>query len=137
MTIHIIKLCVGAESVADLAQWHKQRQRHRQELMHITRNMPKRADEVLDGGSLYWVIKSFVCARQKILELRPLVIDGVNHCGLVLDSELVRTELHPRRAFQGWRYLEAKEAPRDLITRKGSDEVPEEMARELAELGLL
>src|SRR5476651_2512095 len=104
MTIHLIKLSVGPETLSDLAAWQAQRlremKRNRQkpELMHVTRNTPRRAEELLDGGSIYWVIKGWVCARQKLLELRPLVRGGIPHCGLVYDRELVRVKLQPRRA---------------------------------------
>src|SRR5579872_5263615 len=114
MTIHLIKLSVGSESVADLAEWQAQRLKQLRrkglapELIHITRQMPKRADELLSGGSIYWVIKGFVCARQRLLGLRPLMRDGVPHCGLVYDKEMVRVSPRPRRPFQGWRYLNPK-----------------------------
>jgi len=143
MTIHLIKLAVGPESLADLIAWQKQRLKdmkrkgQKPELMHVTRQTPKRAEELLDGGSLYWVIKGFICARQRLLELRPVTRDGVPHCALVLGKELVRVRLRPRRAFQGWRYLNAKDAPPDLVKGKGDEDLPEEMRRELAELGLL
>jgi hypothetical protein len=143
MTVHLIKLSVGPNTLSDLAAWQTQRlkelKRNRQkpELMHVTRNMPKRAQEVLDGGSIYWVIKGWICARQKLLELRPLMRDGIPYCGLVYDKELVRVRLRPRRAFQGWRYFDAKDAPPDIVKGKGDEGLPDEMRRELSELGLL
>lgn len=141
MTVHLIKLCVGAESITDLAEWQaqrlaeKKRARQPQELIHITRHMPKRADEVLDGGSLYWVIKGYICARQKLLELRPITHDGTPHCGLVYDKELIRVVPRAHRPFQGWRYFDPKAAPKDLA--KGVGDISEKLQRELAELGLL
>lgn len=143
MTIHLIKLSVGPESLADLESWQAQRLKElkragrKPELIHITRQTPKRAAELLDGGSIYWVIKSWICARQKLLELRPMVRDGVPHCGLVYDAEMVRVKPVPRRAFQGWRYLEADDAPADIAKGTGIEDMPEKMRRELAELGLL
>lgn len=139
MTVHLIKLCVGCDSIADLQEWQQQRLKgmKRPELMHVTRNMPKRAIEVLDGGSLYWVINGFLCARQKLVELRPVTKHGIPHCGLILDSELIRVNPRPHRAFQGWRYFETKDVPRDLVKGEGVDDMPEKMRRELAELGLL
>src|SRR5258706_1385034 len=98
---------------------------------------PKRADEVLDGGSLYWVIKGQIAARQKLLAFRSVKKNGVPHCGLVYDKELVPVTLRPRRAFQGWRYLEAKDAPPDLAKTRGAKGLPEALQRELAVLGLL
>ena len=143
MPLHIIKLCVGCDSIADLAAWQKQRLKDKRakgqkpELMHVTRMTPKRADEVLDGGSLYWVIKGHVAARQKLLAFREVKKNGVPHCGLVYDKELVPVSPRPRRAFQGWRYLEAKDAPPDLARRAGARGLPEALQRELATLGLL
>eukprot|EP00435_Cladocopium_sp_Y103_P072709 s1_g41.t1 len=108
------------------------------EVMHITRMTPKRADELTDGGSIYWVMKGVVRCRQKVLELRPLVDEeGKKHCGLVLDPELVMTERLAKRPFQGWRYLETEAAPKDARTVDGEDEMPAEMREELRELGLL
>lgn len=143
MTIHLIKLSVGPESLADLEAWQAQRikeqKRHGQtpELMHITRQTPKREEELLSGGSIYWVIKGFVCARQRLIELRPLVRDGVPHCGLVYDKEMVRVHPRPHRPFQGWRYLTLKDAPPDIAKGAAEEDMPDEMRRELAHLGLL
>ncbi len=143
MPLHIIKLCVGCESLSELAAWQKQRLKEQRakgqkpKLVHITRMTPKRSDEVLDGGSLYWVIKGQIAARQKLLELRAVKKNGVPHCGLVYDKALVPVVARPRRAFQGWRYLEAQDAPPDLRKTKGAENLPEALQRELAALGLL
>lgn len=143
MTIHLIKLSVGPSTLSDLETWQKQRlqemeeQNQKPELMHITRHRPKRAEEVLDGGSIFWVIKGWICARQKLLELRPLIRDGVPHCGLVYDKELLRVKLQPRRPFQGWRYLAPKDAPPDLEKGMAEYDLTEDMRRELTALGLL
>ncbi|WP_316861678.1 DUF1489 family protein [uncultured Cohaesibacter sp.] len=144
MTVHLIKLCVGVDRVDDLEHWIAQRQLVRlaageaPEQIHTTRMTPKRRDELLDGGSLYWVIKGMVLARQRIIDLRSVVTaDGISRCQIVMDPELVRTEAQPKRAFQGWRYLKASEAPRDLIALDGDDDLPPDFRRELAELGLL
>ncbi len=143
MTVHIIKLCVGIDTLAELAQWQDMRMRDMKkrglapELMHITRQMPKRADEVLDGGSLYWVIKGIVTARQELIDLRPVMRDGIAHCALVYDPVLTIVRPTPRRAFQGWRYLEAADAPPDVARWTGKEEpYSESLRRELAELGL-
>ena len=143
MTIHLIKLSVGTESFADLrdrqaARLDTLRAAGKQaELMHVTRQMPKRAAEVLDGGSIYWVVKGFVVARQKMLELRPLEVNGVAHCGLIYDTDLVPVRSQPRRAFQGWRYLKPEDAPEDLPAGSGHEDLPEHMRQELRALGLL
>jgi hypothetical protein len=143
MTVHLIKLSVGSESLDDLAAWQKERLRDlktkgkKPELVHITRHMPKRADEVLDGGSIYWVIKGWIVARQKLLELRPLKRDGIPHCGLVYDRKLIPVEWRERRAFQGWRYLEPGDAPPDSHGGARAEGLPDHLRRELMELGLL
>lgn len=141
MTMHLIKLCVGADSITDLTNWQAQRlkdmKRAKQtpELIHITRHMPKRAEEVLDGGSLYWVIKGYICARQQLLELRPITYNGTPHCGLVYDKELIRVVPRAHRPFQGWRYFDPKSAPKDMAAN--SADMPEKLQRELAAIGLL
>ena len=141
MTLHLIKLCVGADSIEDLAQWQKTRAAQRKkkggsaDVMHITRMTPKRADELLKGGSLYWVIKGQIAVRQKLLALKPVVREGVPHCALVLDTKLVPTARRAHRAFQGWRYFEPSDAPRDLKARDKS--IPDRLRAELTDLGLL
>jgi len=141
--LHIIKLCVGCGSLADLAAWQKQRLTEKRakggkpELVHVTRMTPRRAEEVLDGGSLYWVIKGQIAARQRLLELRAVKKNGQPHCGLVHDKRLVPVSLRPRRPFQGWRYLEPGDAPPDLAGATGAKGLPEALQRELAALGLL
>lgn len=143
MTIHLIKLSVGPETLADLEAWQLQRiedmtrNHQKPELMHITRNTPKRAAEVLDGGSIYWVIKGWICARQKMLELRPIIYNDTPHCGLVYDTHLIRVEPRPHRPFQGWRYFDPKDAPPDRIRHDGEDELPDELRKELHILGVL
>jgi len=141
--LHLIKLCVGCDSLQDLADWQKQRLKEKKakgqkpELVHVTRQTPKRADDLLAGGSLYWVIKGQIAARQVLKELRPMTVKGVPHCGLVYDKTLVAVRPRPRSAFQGWRYLEAAEAPPDLAVAKTDKNLPEALRRELAALGLL
>jgi len=143
MALHIIKLCVGCDSLAELADWQKKRLKEKRakgqkpELVHVTRMTPKRGGEVLDGGSLYWVIKGQIAARQKLLAFREVKKNGIPHCGLVYDKKLVPVVARPRRAFQGWRYLEEKDAPPDLAGTKGAKGLPEKLQRELAVLGLL
>jgi hypothetical protein len=145
MTVHLIKLCVGVETIEELATWQAERlkrlkrARRTVELCHRTMQMPRRREEVLDEGSLYWVIKGFVLVRQRVLDLRPDVKeDGTACCGIVLDNELVATRAHPRRAFQGWRYLEAPDAPRDAgVIDVAADDMPRRMREDLRELRLI
>lgn len=144
VSLHLIKLCVGADSVRDLEDWiadrlADQRRRHRPvEHAHVTRMTPRRKDELLAGGSLYWVIRGFIQVRQPILDIQPVMDDeGLTRCRIVLDPALVPTEWQPRRPFQGWRYLEASDVPPDLGEGGGVNELPPHMKAELAMLGLL
>lgn len=145
MALNILKLCVGCDSVEDLEEWIVMKLDERRlagepaEHWHTTRMVPSRVDEVTSGGSLYWVIKGSVQCRQLITEIRPFVDDdGIGRCKLMLDSNVVRTEWQPRRAFQGWRYLKPEDAPADLgRSRAGLVSVPPKLRQELAELGLL
>lgn len=142
MTLHLIKLCVGVDSIQELVDWQNGRLKERKKrklplvLMHVTRQMPKRAGELVDGGSLYWVIKGHIAARQRILELKPVTKNGTPHCGIVYDPKLIPTVRRFHRPFQGWRYLAAKDAPPDARDLKGKN-LPEALKIELAELGLL
>ena len=141
MALHLIKLCVGADSIADLDAWVGERARAggARGSPHVTRMTPKRAAELVDGGSLYWVIKGQLAARQKLLEVEPFVdTDGIGRCRLWLAPEVVRVSPRPFRPFQGWRYLKPPEAPPDLDdAARGAAEMPEALRRELSELGLL
>ncbi len=140
MALNILKLCVGCESVEDLVDWQRSHPSPfpTGERQHVTRMWPKREAEVLDGGSLYWVIKGVILCRQTILRLdRVEGGDGILRCGLVLDPPVIRTEAAPRRPFQGWRYLDPKDSPPDL--RRGAaaePSLPPAMAIALAELGV-
>ena len=137
--LHILKLCVGADSVEDLTHWHAA---HRDlwppgTTAHVTRMWPKRESEILDGGSLYWVIKGVILARQRLLRLEERSgHDGITRCALILDAPVIRTESGPRRPFQGWRYLDPADAPRDLTTRSTDDTLPPALAQALADIGL-
>jgi hypothetical protein len=143
MALHLIKLCVGVDTVAELAQWQEKRlaqlkrKRKPLELMHVTRQTPKRADELLKGGSLYWVIKGQIAVRQRLLELRPVHRDGIPHCALVYDPKLVPVERRFHRPFQGWRYFDPKDAPPDLKGRARDIKMSDHLRAQLTELGLL
>jgi hypothetical protein len=127
----MIKLCVGCDTIEELEAWHAEASRPW--TMH-TRQTPKRAAEMIDGGSLYRVFKGVILCRQAILDVAT-VGEGVNaRCEVTLDREIIRVAPTPRRAFQGWRYLEAKDAPEDLPQDLCS-EVPADLARQLREIG--
>lgn len=140
-TINLIKLCVGAEAVQDLLDWQGTPRAHGPDGLprHVTRMWPKRAEELLNGGSLYWVFKGMVLARQRILRLDEVTGgDGITRCGIVLDPDVVLTRAAPRRPFQGWRYLRPEDAPADLPAgRTQEDALPEDLDRALAEIGVL
>lgn len=145
MTLHLIKLCVGVEDVDHLSRLQAgrladaRRRGEAPELKHLTRNAPRQVDEVLAGGSIYWVIRGLIRVRQRIVAIRRVKRDdGRPACALVLDPALVRTEIRGFRAFQGWRYLAPADAPGDAPPSKGAaGDVPAEMAAELKGLGLL
>lgn len=138
MPLHLLKLCVGIESVDELRRWTLLRAQKSPGLVHahVTRMRPSRDKEVWDGGSLYWVIKGQISVRQKLIGLEDFVDSaGVRRCALQLDDEIVAVAPRPCRAFQGWRYLKPEDAPPDL-TSAGAD-MPEALRRELSALGLL
>ena len=136
--LNLMKLCVGAEGPEDLLSW--QQQRHGDgPAIHVTRMWPKREAELLDGGSLYWVFKGVMLARQRLLRLDERIgDDGIRRCALVLDRDLIRVAAIPRRPFQGWRYLKSEDAPADLPKGRATEEpLPPKFAAALSEVGLL
>lgn len=142
--VNMLKLCVGAEAVSDLEAWQKRQRQLRtaqgQEPVHIhvTRMWPKRGDEILAGGSLYWVFKGLILARQKILRLDEVNgSDGIRRCGIILDPAIVRTQPMPRRPFQGWRYFAPDDVPDDLDpAQSGEPELPTDLANALSDMGV-
>lgn len=140
-SVHLIKLCVGAEAVEDLLDWQKNSRAQGPDGLPrcVTRMWPKRVDEVLNGGSLYWVFKGLVLCRQRILRFDEVDRgDGIARCGIVLDPEAVRVAATPKRPFQGWRYLPPEDAPRDLPKGRETEEaLPQSLQNALAEIGVL
>ncbi|MEM8732045.1 MAG: DUF1489 domain-containing protein [Pseudomonadota bacterium] len=139
-SIHLVKLCVGAEAVEDLETWQSNSRARGPDGLprHITRMWPRREAELLAGGSLYWVIKGMVLCRQKVLRLDPVTgRDGISRCAIVFDPEVVRTRPLPRRPFQGWRYLAVDDAPEDVPAGQAmEDALPPKLAAALAEIGV-
>jgi hypothetical protein len=145
--MHLIKLCVGVDSVEQLAAWQNERLKRARaagevaELAHRTRQMPRQREAILGaGGSLYWVIKGLIQARQKIVDLREeTATAGHSVCAIVFDDALIAVAPQPRRPFQGWRYLAPEDAPRDIgpALDPGDDDMPPAMRAALAELALL
>lgn len=145
MPLHILKLAVGCESVTDLKRRVADRvavakatgqPRHH---IHVTRMTPKRVAEVLDGGSIYWVIRGEIAAREKILAIEPFRDSaGINRCRLVMEPKVYAVAPRAMRPFQGWRYFTPDAAPPDLGRAAASiAAMPEPMRRELRDLGLL
>ncbi|WP_321390783.1 DUF1489 domain-containing protein [Emcibacter sp.] len=141
MTVHLLKLCVGIDSVEHLIEVRRGRQQTLPDgtpyNYHITRFTPKRAEDVLDGGSLYWVIKGFILVRQRIIGFEPVKTDNGTKCKIILDTELIRTESQPRRPHQGWRYLEPADAPKDIPDGGKVEDLPTDLRQDLQELGLI
>ncbi len=138
-SLHLIKLSVGTETVDTLKTWQSTPQAQGDDGLprHVTRMWPKREAELLQGGSIYWVIKGFVQARQTIVRLDEVVrSDGIRRCGIVLDPEIIRTASAPRRPFQGWRYLESSNAPVDLPSGQANDDLPPSLMAALADIGV-
>ena len=140
-TLNLIKLSVGSESVETQEAWQSQSQAQTADGLprHITRMWPKRSEALLNGGSIYWVIKGQIQSRQRILRLDEIIgQDGIRRCAIVLNPELHRTQSALRRPFQGWRYLTVDDAPPDLPKgRSNDDALPEALNRALAEIGIL
>jgi hypothetical protein len=145
VALHLIKLCVGVDGIEQLADWQSARLAERKKagekprIWHTTFQTPKREAELLDGGSLYWVIKGMVQVRQGIVGFEPgEKSDGRKGCRILLDPKLVPVRPVPRRAFQGWRYLGPDDAPADIAAGdRALADLPPKLRRELAELGLI
>jgi len=146
MPLHLLKLAVGCESIKELKGWVAERMATAktkglpQHHIHVTRMTPKRIDEILAGGSLYWVIRGEIAARESIIAIEPFRDrDGIGRCRLVLQPKVIAVSPRPMRPFQGWRYLNQDAAPPDLGKSAAASvaAMPEPMRRELRDLGLL
>ena len=139
MTLHLIKMAVGIADLDELAKIQKLRRQERGRYGFFTRNMPKRGDELLDGGSIYWVVKGYIRVHQRLLRIRAMEDEeGKRYCIVEYEKKLVPTLWQKQRPFQGWRYLLPKDAPRDRPPgATADDELPPGMAEELRSLGLI
>ncbi|WP_320177334.1 DUF1489 domain-containing protein [Roseovarius pacificus] len=139
--LHLIKLSVGTDSVESLMRWQSTPRAQGPDGMprHITRMWPKREAELLDGGSIFWVIQGLVQCRQRLLRLDEIIgEDGIRRCAFVLDPQIIRTTTAQKRPFQGWRYLRTGDAPADLpASRQSEDTLPPELSAALADIGVL
>ena len=136
MSLHLIKLCVGCDTVDELRAWRTAREGPDQPWILRTRQTPRLADQLVDGGSLYRVFKGSILCRQPIREVKCVGEGAERRCEITLDAMIALTVPTPRRAFQGWRYLDPKEAPADLEMEGGAHTVPPELARRLREAGV-
>ncbi len=144
MPLHLLKLCVGIDTIAELETHIAARLAtclaagSVGEQVHTTRMTPKRSGEIVGGGSLYWVIRGQVAARQPVRDIKPFIAaDGIGRCRLVLEPTVVPVLSRPCRPFQGWRYLPAADAPLDLADMPGADVMPESLRNALRELCLI
>lgn len=139
--INLVKLSVGTESIEGLRAWQSSLMAQTRDGLprHITRMWPKRGEELLAGGSIYWIIKGAILCRQKLIRLDEAIgSDGIRRCAIVTDPELIAVAATPKRAFQGWRYLQPNDAPPDLAKARPSDDaLPAEMQAALASIGIL
>ena len=143
--LHLVKLCVGVDTLDQLLGWQATAPERNAaqglppHIYHVTRMWPRRADDLLDGGSLYWVIKGQVQARQRIDALEERIgADGIRRCAIRLHPDLFATSPQPRRAFQGWRYLKPEDAPIDIgLANAQDDDLPLEMRKALSEIGVV
>jgi hypothetical protein len=140
-SVNLIKLSVGTETIEDLAAWQMTPRAQAPDGLprHVTRMWPKREAELLNGGSIYWVIKGVIQCRQRINRLDEYIgSDGIRRCAIVLEAQIIRTQGSVKRPFQGWRYLSGQDAPPDLPEgREAEDPLPVELNKALAEIGVL
>jgi hypothetical protein len=139
MPLHIIKLCVGVSEIDELRHWVSECKKGRDTLDHTTRMFPRRKEEIIPGGSLYWVVRGLILCRQPIKDLEAVTgDDGIERCRIVFKPQIIPVRPTPRRAFQGWRYLVEDDVPPDLDSKNAATaDMPPQMRKELAELGLL
>ena len=144
MTINLIRMAVQIESVAHLQQVQSKRllaatNKGQSRLFTFTRNIPRRTVELVNGGSIYWVIKRYIRIRQRILAIEKQTNrEGRSHCAIEIDPEPIQVVPRRQKAFQGWRYLQMEDSPQDLIaTDVDATDIPDELEKELRELGLL
>ncbi|WP_114394216.1 DUF1489 family protein [Oleisolibacter albus] len=140
MTLHLLRLAVGADSLEAMRAWRAEHQidwQGRPVVPTYTRRPPSRQAELLQGGCIYWVVKGFIRCRQRFIGFDTVDdSDGTSYCRMLMDPELVETDAVPKRPFQGWRYLKPEDAPADLGEGRGGGALPEHLLAELRALGL-
>jgi hypothetical protein len=135
VTLHLVKLCVGCDTVEELSAWQRERAPPGAPWILRTRQTPRLADRLTDGGSLYRVFKGAILCRQRILAVTCVEAEGQKRCEITLDPAPVLTVPTPRRPFQGWRYLELADAPPDLGNAEDGEALPPDLARRLRDAG--
>jgi hypothetical protein len=136
LTLHLVKLCVGCDTVDELLEWREPARRRGEPWILRTRQTPRQTQALLDGGSLYRVYKGFILSRQRILAVNCVGEGQQRRCEITLDEMVALTAPTPRRAFQGWRYLDPADAPPDLGDLTAADGLPPDLARRLREAGV-
>ncbi|MFL2801476.1 MAG: DUF1489 family protein [Paracoccaceae bacterium] len=141
--VNLIKLCVGNQNVSDLYNSQKNRIIHHEKsdlpaTFFITRMRPKRENEILNGGSVFWVFKGLILARQKIIGFEDFVSkDTIKRCKIILDRKIILTDTHQKKPFQGWRYFKEQDAPKDReIFSEDKLQLPLKIEKELSEIGI-
>jgi hypothetical protein len=134
MPLHMIKLVVGVDTIEEMVDWRRQNMAGGPWILR-TRQTPKRATELIEGGSIYRVFKGFVLCRQRILDVNTVGEGQATRCEITLDEEIVLVAPLPRRPFQGWRYFEHKDVPEDLGGHGEAAAIDQALAAKLRELG--
>ncbi len=139
--LHLTKRAVGAADIEHLRAWQAERLAGQPPLRHRTRNFPRRAAEVVDGGSIYWVVSGAMLVRQRVIDIVEDHWDDGSRCSaLILDPALVMVAGRPTKPFQGWRYLSPADAPPDLVwdrAAEGEAALPSGLRQELRALCLI
>ena len=138
-SIHLVKLSVGTKSIEDLTEWQSSSVMQSSDSCprHVTRMWPKREEELLNGGSIYWVFRGLILARQEIIGFQEIIgQDKISRCGLILSTVIYKTKPQPKKAFQGWRYLKNEDSPIDVGKYNQKEALPDSMELELSRLGV-
>ena len=137
MFLHILKLTVGIDEISSLRAIQHAKLKHDGLLFHYTRNYPRRAEEIISGGSIYWIIRGYIQVRQRIISIEKISDRNGKRCAILLDQNLIPTELQPRKPHRGWRYLNHNDVPLDLLDGdKTNTKLPVGLISELRDLGL-
>lgn len=138
MTYNLKKIAVGIDSIDRLHIRQQMIKSSYGKIIHTTRNMPKQKDDLIDNGSMFWIIKRNILVRQKILNIETVIRDdGSKGCEIELDEDLIKVIPTPMKPFQGWRYYMASDIPPDLnVSNIESEDLPENINSELIKLGL-